>query len=217
MLFRVSSNLCFNNDVSYMMPFSSPWTCVTINKSSPWKLGYEVPRTHYILSVKCKHLMSIASRWHLTFQFFYYLLLLSFQFSHSVMPNPRPHGLQQARPPCPSPTPRPYSNSCPLCWWCHPTISPSIAPSMPAFNFSQHQGLFQWVSSSHQVAKVLEFQLQHQSFQWIFRTDFLWDGLGGSPRSPRDSQESSPTLQFKSINSSVLSFLYSPTLTCIHD
>ena len=87
MLFRVSSNLCFNNDVSYMMPFSSPWTCVTINKSSPWKLGYEVPRTHYILSVKCKHFMSIASRWHLTFQFFYYLLLLSFQFSHSVMPN----------------------------------------------------------------------------------------------------------------------------------
>ena len=50
---------------------------------------------------------------------------------------------------------------------------PLSSPSPPAFNLSQHQGLFQWVSSSHQGAKVLEFQLQHQSFQWIFRTDFL--------------------------------------------
>ena len=48
-----------------------------------------------------------------------------------------------------------------------------LSPSHPAFNLPQHQGLFHWVSSSHQVAKVLEFQLQHQSFQWIFRTDFL--------------------------------------------
>ena len=69
-------------------------------------------------------------------------------------------------------------------------------------NLSQHMGLFHWVSSSHQVAKVLEFQLQHQSFQWIFRTDFRWDGLVGSPCSPRDSQESPQTPQFKSINSS---------------
>ena len=50
---------------------------------------------------------------------------------------------------------------------------PMSSPSPPAFNLSQHQGLFQWISSSHQVDKVLEFQLQHQSFQWIFRTDFL--------------------------------------------
>ena len=50
---------------------------------------------------------------------------------------------------------------------------PLSSPSSPAFNLSQHQGLFQWVSSSHQVAKVLEFQLHHQSFQWIFRTDLL--------------------------------------------
>ena len=50
---------------------------------------------------------------------------------------------------------------------------PLSSPSPPTFNLSQHQGLFQWVSSSHQVARVLEFQLQHQSFQWIFRTDFL--------------------------------------------
>ena len=78
-------------------------------------------------------------------------------------------------------------------------------------------GSFKKLSSSHQVAKVLEFQLQDQSFQCIFRTAFLQDGLVGSPCSPRDSQESSPTPQFKSINSSALSFLYSPTLTSIHD
>ena len=104
--------------------------------------------------------------------------------------------------------------------WVSDAIQPShplSSPYPPAFNLSQHQGLFQWVSSSHQVAKVLEFQLQHQSFQWTFRTDFLYDGLVGRPCSPRDSQESSLTPQFKSINSLVLSFLYSPTLTSIHD
>ena len=50
---------------------------------------------------------------------------------------------------------------------------PLSSPSLPAFNLPQHQGLFKWISSSNQVARVLEFQLQHQSFQWIFRTDFL--------------------------------------------
>ena len=60
--------------------------------------------------------------------------------------------------------------------WVGDAIQPShplSSPSPPAFNLSQHQGLFHWVGSSHQVAQVLEFQLQHQSFQWIFRTDFL--------------------------------------------
>ena len=90
------------------------------------------------------------------------------------------------------------------------------SPSPPAFSLSQHQRLFQWISSSHQVAKVLEFQLQHQTSQRTLRTDFLSDGLVWSPCSPRDSQESSLT-QFKSINSLVLSFLYVPTLTSIHD
>ena len=70
---------------------------------------------------------------------------------------------------------------------------PLSSPSPPAPNPSQHQGLFQWVNSSHQVAKVLEFQLQHQSFQWTPRTDLLQDRLVGSPCSPRDSHESSPT------------------------
>ena len=99
--------------------------------------------------------------------------------------------LQHARPPCPSPTPGVHSNPCLLSQWCHPTISFSVDPSPPTFNLPQHQGLFKWVSSSHQLAKVLGFQLQYQSFQWTPRTDFLWDGLVGSPCSPRDSQESS--------------------------
>ena len=104
--------------------------------------------------------------------------------------------------------------------WVGDAIQPShplSSPSPPALNLSQHQCLFKWISSSHEVAKVLEFQLQHQSFQWTPRTDLLWDGLVGSPCSPRDSQESSPTPQFKSIISLVLSFLYSPTLISIHD
>ena len=53
------------------------------------------------------------------------------------------------------------------------TFHPLSSPSPPALNLSQHQGLFKWVSSSHQVAKVLEFQFQHQSFQWTPRTDIL--------------------------------------------
>ena len=94
-------------------------------------------------------------------------------FSHSVVSNSVwPHGLQHTRLPRPSPTLRACSNSCPPS--CddiqpsHPLSSPS-----PAFNLSQSQGLFQWVSSLHHVAKVLEFQLQYQSFQWISMTNFL--------------------------------------------
>ena len=110
----------------------------------------------------------------------------SVQFSHSIVSDSlRPQGLQHARLPCPSPTPGVYSNSCPSSqWWTFPLSSPSL----PTFNLSQHQGLLQWVSSSHQVAKGLEFQLQYQSFQWTFRTDFLQDSLVWSPWSPRDSR-----------------------------
>ena len=90
---------------------------------------------------------------------------------------------------------------------CHPLFFlPSIFPIIRVFS-----------KESDQVAEVLELQLQHQSFQWIFRTYFLYDELIGSIWSPRDSLESSPTPQFKSINSMVFSFLYSPTLTSIHD
>ena len=102
----------------------------------------------------------------------------------------------------------------------HDTIQPShplSSPSPPAPNPSQHQSLFQWINSSHEVAKVLEFQLQCRSLQRNPRADLLQNGLVGSPCSPRDSLGSSPTLQFKSINSLALSFLYGPTLTSIHD
>ena len=94
---------------------------------------------------------------------------------------------------------------------------PLLPPSPPAFNLSQHHGLFKWVGSSHQVAKVLELQLQHQSFQWIFMIDFSWvDWLDllavqGTLKS---------LLQHHSSNASVLrrsAFFISPTLTSIHD
>ena len=82
----------------------------------------------------------------------------SVQFSHWVLSNSlQPHGLQHTRLPCPSPTPGACSNSRPLSRWCHPTISSSVVSFSLTLNLSQHQGLFQWVSSSHQVAKVLEF------------------------------------------------------------
>ena len=103
--------------------------------------------------------------------------------------------------------------------WVSDAIQPShllLSPS-PTFNISQNQGLFQWINSLHQAAKLLELQLQHQSFQWIFRTDFLQDGLTWSPSHPKDSQESYPTPQFKSINFLALSLPYGPTVTSIHD
>jgi len=85
-------------------------------------------------------------------------------------------------------------------------VSDAIQPSHPLSsssplspNPSQHQSLFQWGNSSHEVAEVLEFQLQHHYFQRNPRADLLQNGLAGSPCSPRDSQESSPTPQFKSI------------------
>ena len=83
---------------------------------------------------------------------------------------------------------------------CHPLLLP---PSI----FPRIRVLFQWVSSLHQVAKVLEFQLQRQSFPWIFRTDFHQDWLVGSPCRPRDSQEYSPIPQFKSTNSLAFTLL----------
>ena len=92
---------------------------------------------------------------------------------------------------------------------CHPLLLlPSMFPSIRVFSSE---------SALHIRWPKYWFQLQHQFLQWIFRTNLFWDGLVGSPCSPRDSQESSPTPQFKSINSSALSFLYIPTLTSMHD
>ena len=129
----------------------------------------------------------------------------------------RPHESQHARPPCPSPTPRVHSDSCPSSWWCHPAVSSSVVPfsSCPQFlpaseSFPMSQ-LFAWGGQSTGVSALASF-LQRNP-----RADLLQNGLVGSPCSLRDSQESSPTPQFKSINSLALSFLQSPTLTSIHD
>ena len=93
----------------------------------------------------------------------------------------------------------------PLC--CPLLLLPTNFPSIRVF--------FQWVSTLHHVTRVLELQLQHQSFQWILRVDSLSDGLVGFPCSPRDSPESSPAPQFKSISSSAFSFLYDQTPTSL--
>ena len=129
----------------------------------------------------------------------------------------RPHQPQHAKPPCPSATPRVHPNPCPLSRWCHSTVSSSVFPFSSCPQSFPASGSFQMSQLFSSGGQVLEFQLQHQSFQWTPRTDLLKDGLVGSPCSPRNCQESSPTPQFKSINSSALSLLYSPTLTSIHD
>jgi len=134
------------------------------------------------------------------------LLLAFLSFCRSVLSNSLwPHELQHARLPCPSLSPRVCSKSCLLSWWCHPPSHPLLSPSPPSFNLSQHQGFFQWVSCSHQVAKsVLPTNIQ----------DWFPFGLTGLiSLQSKDSQESSQTPQFKSINSSALSSLYGPTLT----
>ena len=81
--------------------------------------------------------------------------------------------------------------------WVSDVISSSVLPFSPRLQCFPASGSFQMSQFFAQVAKVWEFQLQHQTFQWTLRTDLLYDGLVGSPCSPRDSQESSPTPQFK--------------------
>ena len=145
---------------------------------------------------------------------------VSVQFSHSVMSDSLwPHGLQHARPHCPSPTPRVYSNSCPLSRWCHLTISFSVVPfsshlqSFPASGFLSHESVLciRWpkhrsfsfsVSPSNEYSGLISFSIDWFDLFAVQETLNL---------------ESSPTSQFKSINSSALSFLYGPILTSIHD
>ena len=96
------------------------------------------------------------------------------QFSHSVVSDSLwPHEPQHARHPCPSPTLGVYPNPCPLSQWCHATISSSVVPFSSFLQSFPASGSFQWVGSLHEVAKVLEFKLQHQSFQWTPRIDLL--------------------------------------------
>ena len=151
-------------------------------------------------------------------------LRCSVQFSHSVMSDSlQPQGLQHARLPCPSPTPRACSNSCPLSWWCHPTISSSVIlfssclPSFPASGSFPNSQFFESGGQSigaSASASVLPMNIQDW-FPLGWTGLIVWiDLLSAVQGTP---QESSPTPLFKSINSSALSFLYGPTLTSIPD
>ena len=141
----------------------------------------------------------------------------SVQFSSSVLSDSlQPHESQHARPPCPSPTPRVHSNLRPSSQWCHPAISYSVIPfscpqSLPASESFPMSQLFTWGGQSIGVsASVSVLPMNTQDWSPLGWTGWISLQL-------RDSQESSPTPQFKSINSSALSFLHSPTLTSIPD
>ena len=135
----------------------------------------------------------------------------------SVQSLSQPHGLQHTRLPWPSPTPRACSNSCPPSPWCHPTISPSVVPFSSCLQSFPASGSFQmsqfFASGGQSIGVSASASVLLMSIQ-------DWSPLGWtgwiSLQSP-GTQESSPTPQFKSINSSVLSLLHSPTLTSIHD
>ena len=107
-------------------------------------------------------------------------------------------GLQHARLPSPSPTPRACSNSCPLSWWCHPTTSSSVIPFSSCLQCFPASGSFPVTQSFASGGQSIGGSASTSVLPIKFRTDFLYDGLVGSPCSPRDSQESSPTPQFKS-------------------
>ena len=128
----------------------------------------------------------------------------------------RPRESQHTRPPCPSPSPGVHSDSRPSSPWCHPAISSWVVPfsscpqALPASESFPVSQLFIWGGQSTGASALASF-LPKKSQGWSPQ-----NGLVESPCSPRDSQESSPTPQFKRINSLVLSFLNSPTLTSIH-
>ena len=141
----------------------------------------------------------------------------SVQFSSSVVSdNWWPHGLQHTRPPCLEPTLGAYSNSCPLSQLCHPTISSSVVPFSSHFQSFPASGSFLmsqlFASGGQSIGASVSAPILQMNIQGWFPLR-----LTGLPCGPRDSQEFSPTPQFKSINSSALSFLYGPTLTSIHD
>ena len=141
----------------------------------------------------------------------------SVQFSHSVVSNSLwPHGLQNTRLPYPSPTPIACSNSCPSNRWCHPTILSSVNPfsCLQSFPASGSFQMSQFFSSGDQsIGASASASVPPMNIQ-----DWFPLGLTSlSSLQSKDFQESSPTPQFKSINSSAFSFLYSPTFTSIQD
>ena len=140
--------------------------------------------------------------------------ICSVQLSRSAVSNSLwPHGWQHTKPPCPSPTPRVHPNPHPSRQWCHTTISSSVVPffsHLQSFPASRYFQMSQFFTSGGESIGVSASALPMNTQDWSHQ-----DGLVGSPCSPRDSRESSPTPHFKSINFSVLSFLYSTTLTSI--
>ena len=141
----------------------------------------------------------------------------SVQFSHSVVSNSLwPHGLQHASPPCPSPTPRVYSNSCPLSRWCHPTVSSSVpcfsscTQSFPASESFQMSQLFTSGDNNIGISASKSVHLMNTQ-DWSSLGWSGWIAVQGTLKSLLQHHSS------KSINSSAFSFLYSLTLTSIHD
>ena len=153
----------------------------------------------------------------------------SVQFSRSVVSNSlQPHELQHARPPCPSPTPGVHSVSRPSSRWCHPAVSSSVVPFSSHLQSFPASGSFQMSQFFTSGGQSIRVSASASVLPYSFRTDWIfiqdWFPLGWtswisllSTGLSRVSRLSSPTPQFKSINSSALSFLYSPTLTSIHD
>ena len=195
----------------------------SLNYSSPhhksWPLNLWEANTLFCVTKRNCHPNWMINSWRIRFEFrVLFRFVAVFQLLSHVWLFVTPDSLQHARLPCPSLSPGAFSNSCLLSWWCHPTISSFVVPFSSCLQSCPASGSFLMSQFFvHHSCKVLELQLQHQSFQWIFSNDFLQDWLVWSPCSPRDSQESSPTPQFKSINSLTLSLLYGLTLTSIHD
>ena len=158
----------------------------------------------YICICLCYNLLNKSKMIHKIF----YISIFSVQFSSVVSDSLRPHESQHTRPPCPSPTPRVHSHSCPSSQWCHPAMSSSVAPfsshlqSFPASGSLPVSQFFASGGPSIGLSASASF-LPKNTQDW---SPLEWTGL-----------ESSPTPQFKSVNSLVLSFLYGPTLTSIHD
>ena len=123
---------------------------------------------------------------------------------------------QHARPPCPSPTARVYSNSCPLIQWCHPTISSSVSPFSSHLQSFLSSGSFQmsqlFTSGRQSIGVSASTSVHPVNIHNLFPL-----GLTGWTSLQSKRLESFPIAQFKSINSSALSFLYSPNLTSIYD
>ena len=160
----------------------------------------------------------LRNAWTLVFQNVFYLSFSSVQFSRLVASDSlRLHEPQHARPPCPTPTPGVHPNPWPSSWWCHPTILSSVIPfsscpqSFPASGYFQMSHLFASGGQSIGVSASTS-DLPKNTQDW---SPLGWTGW--ISLQSKGSEESSPTPQFKSINSSALSFLYSPTLTSIHD